>query len=146
MLFRSMTARFDVIVDEAPTSVNMQERAWAALREAVPLGAQLGAPPPPDAIKYIPGLPQEFKQKWMESLQSPEKQQQAQEAQQLQKQTAEAQIAKDQTQAQLNAAKAQQIGAETQLEQQSRPISDALTQMQTLKEAANAGAIQAGGN
>lgn len=141
-----MVARFDVIVDEAPTSVNMQERAWAALREAVPLGAQLGAPPPPDAIKYIPGLPQEFKQKWMESLQSPEKQKAQQEAQALQTQTAQAQIAKDQTQAMYNKARAEQISAQAQLDAQSRPISDALTQMQTLKAAADAGAAQAGGN
>jgi hypothetical protein len=141
-----MVSRFDVIVDEAPTSVNMQERAWAALREAVPLGAQLGAPPPPDAIKYIPGLPQEFKEKWMQSVQDPEKQKAAQEAQALQKQTAEAVIAKDQTQALYNKARADQIGAETQMEAQSRPISDALTQMQALKTAADAGAAQAGGN
>ncbi len=140
-----MVSRFDVIVDEAPTSVNMQERAWAAMKEAVPMGAQLGAPPPPDAIKYIPGLPQEFKQKWIESLQDPEKQKAAQEAQELQKQSAQAQVAKDQTQAQLNQAKAQQIAGELQLDAQSRPISDALTKMQALKTAAEAGAEQAGG-
>lgn len=142
----NMVARFDVIVDEAPTSVNTQERAWSALQAAVPLGAQLGAPPPPSAIKYIPGLPEEFKLEWIQSLQSPEKQKAQQEAQDLQKQTAQAAIAKDQTQAQLNAAKAQQIAGEMQMEQQSRPISDALMQMQAMKEAANAGALQAGGN
>lgn len=141
-----LVSRFDTIVDESPTSVNMQERAWVALKEAVPLGAGLGAPPPPSAIKYIPGLPQDFKAEWMKSLESPEKQQQAQEAQALQKQAAQAQIAKDQTQAQLNAAKAQQITTETQLDAQSRPISDALTKMEALKTAADAGAAQAGGN
>jgi hypothetical protein len=141
-----MVSRFDVIVDEAPTSVNMQERAWGALREAVPLGAQLGAPPPASAIKYIPGLPQEFKLEWIQSLQSPEKQKAQQDAQALQTQTAQAQIAKDQTQAQLNAAKAQQITGEMQMEQQTRPISDALMQMQAMKTAADAGAAQAGGN
>jgi len=140
-----LVAKFDTIVDESPTSVNMQERAWAALREAVPLGAQLGAPPPPSAIKYIPGLPADFKAEWQKSIEDPQKQQQAQEGAQLQKQELKAKIAKDQTQAQLNTAKAQQISTETQLDANSRPISDALTQMQTVKEAANAGSIQAGG-
>lgn len=141
-----LVSRFDTIVDESPTSVNMQERAWVAMKEAIPLGAGLGAPPPPSAIKYIPGLPAEFKAEWIKSLESPEKQQEAQQAQALQQQAAQAQIAKDNTQAELNKAKAAQIAAETQLEAQSRPISDALTQMQAMKEAANAGAIQAGGN
>lgn len=140
-----LVAKYDVIAEESPTSVNMLERAWVSLERAAPLGAQLGAPPPPSAIKYIPGLPQDFKQEWINSIQDPEKQKQGQEAADLQKQEVQAQIAKDQTQAQLNAAKAQQIGVQTQLEAQSRPISDALTQMQALKEAANAGTAQAGG-
>jgi hypothetical protein len=141
-----LVRRFDTIVDESPTSVNMQERAWVSMKEAIPMGAQLGAPPPPSAIKYIPGLPAEFKAEWMKSLQDPEKQKQAQEGAEIAKQQAQAEIAKNQTQAQLNAAKAEQIQAETQMEAQSRPISDALAQMQALKTAADAGAAQAGGN
>jgi hypothetical protein len=141
----NLVRRFDIIVDESPTSVNMQERAWLSMKEAIPMAAQLGATAPPSAIKYIPGLPQEFKAEWLKSLQDPQKQQEAQEGQQLMKGQIQAEIAKDQTQAQLNAAKAQQIQAETQMEVQSRPISDALAQMQAVKEAANAGAIQAGG-
>lgn len=138
-----LVRRFDTIVDESPTSVNMQERAWIGMREAIPMAAQLGAPPPPSAIKYIPGLPAEFKAEWLKSIQEPNPK--AEQAQQLQQQAAQAAIAKDQTQAQLNTAKAQQISAETQLETQSRPISDALTQMQALKTAADAGSAQAGG-
>lgn len=140
-----LVRRFDTIVDESPTSVNMQERAWISMREAIPMAAQLGATPPPSAIKYIPGLPAEFKAEWLKSLQDPEKQQQAQEGAELQKAAAQAEIAKDQTQAQLNAAKAQQITTETQLDAQSRPISDALANMQALKTAADAGSAQAGG-
>jgi hypothetical protein len=139
-----LVRRFDTIVDESPTSVNMQERAFVSMKEAIPLAAQLGAPIPPSAIKYIPGLPAEFKAEWMKSITEPDPK--AQEAQQVQLQAAQAQIAKDQTQAQLNAAKAEQIQAETQMEAQSRPISDALAQMQALKTAADAGAAQAGGS
>jgi hypothetical protein len=141
----NLVRRFDIIVDESPTSVNMQERAWLSMKEAIPMAAQLGATAPPSAIKYIPGLPQEFKAEWLKSLQDPQKQQEAQEGQQLMKGQIQAEIAKDQTQAQLNAAKAQQIQAETQMEVQSRPISDALAQMQAMKTAADAGAAQAGG-
>lgn len=139
-----LVRRFDTIVDESPTSVNMQERAWTSMREAIPMGAQLGAPPPPSAIKYIPGLPAEFKAEWMKSITEPNPKAEA--AQEVQLQAAQAAVAKDQTQAAYNQARADEIRAETQMEAQSRPISDALTQMQALKTAADAGAAQAGGN
>lgn len=128
-----MVSRYDVIPEESPTSVNAQQRQWLALREAAPIAAQLGAPPPPRAIKYIPGLPEDFKQEWLKSIQDsmsdPQKQKAAQEAQALQKAKIEAETAKDQTQAQLNAAKAQQIQLDTGLTAKLQPISDALDNM-----------------
>lgn len=124
-----MVASYDVIPEEAPTSVNAQERAWVALREAAPIAASMGAPPPPSAIKLIPGLPEDFKQEWLKSIENPEKQQAAQAAQDLQKKAAQAKIAKDETQAQLNAAKAQQTQLEAGMTAQLQPISQALDNM-----------------
>ncbi len=136
-----MLGKYDLIVDEAPTSVNMRERVWATLERMIPLGAGLGAPPPKEVLDYAP-IPSELAQKWKESTNpSPEQQKQTQEAQQLQKQAATATIAKDQSTAELNRAKA----AEILKQSQSTDITDALTQAQTLKEAAMAGKIQAGG-
>lgn len=129
-----MVASYDVIPEEAPTSINAQERTWLALKEAVPIAAGLGAPPPPSAIKYIPGLPEDFKQEWLKSIQSPEKQQSAKQAQQLQQQAAQASIKKDESQAQLNTAKAQQTLMEAGLDAQLRPISEALDNMAKAQE------------
>lgn len=135
-----MTARYDVIPEESPTSVNVQERTWLALREAGPIAAGMGAPPPPSAVKYIPGLPEDFKQEWLKSIKSqmedPQKQQQAQEAQALQKASIAAKTAKDQTQAQLNAAKAQQTQIEAGLTAKLQPISEALANMSQAQQIA----------
>lgn len=123
LLKDKMVARYDVIPEEAPTSINAQERAWLALREAAPMAAQMGAPPPPSAIKYIPGLPEDFKQEWLKSIQDPGKQKDAEEAKNLQKQRIQAQTAKDKTQADLNAAKAQETLMQAGIDAQHQPIS-----------------------
>lgn len=141
-----LVAKYDVIADEAPTSVNMQERVFLALKEMVPLAASMGVPIPKEIIDYMP-LPSDLKATWKKSMEpSPEKQQQQQKAQQLQEAGAQALVAKDQTQAQLNAAKAQQITGEAQLDAQAAPSANALTQAQAVKTAAEAGLAQAGGS
>lgn len=141
-----LVSKYDVIVDESPTSVNMIERTWAYLQQMIPMAAQMGTPVPPEVIDYSP-IPQELKQKWKQKLQPTPQQIQAQQKQaQLAEQGAQAKIAKDQTSAQLNAAKAQQVQAETAVDVDVAPINRALTEMQTLKTAAEAGVQQAGGN
>ena len=52
---------YDVIVDDAPTSPNMKERAWAALVQLFPIFARLNPPPQvlAEALKYAP-LPLDF--------------------------------------------------------------------------------------
>lgn len=140
-----LVAKYDLIVDEAPTSVNMQERVWAILQQVIPMALQSQIPVPPDVLDYAP-IPADLAQKWKQRLQPSPEQQQAQQRQaQIAEQGAQAQIAKDQTAAMLNAAKAQQIQVQTNVEAEDAPITRALTEMQTMKTAAEAGAIQAGG-
>lgn len=140
-----LVAKYDVIVDEAPTSVNMMERTWAYLERMIPMALSAQIPVPPEVINYSP-LPGELKQIWSKHLQpSPEQQQKQEKQAELAERAQEATTAKDETAAQLNVAKAQQIAAETQTEVDARPIDTALKQMQTLKTAAEAGRAQAGG-
>lgn len=144
LIKNKLVAKYDVIVDEAPTSVNMRERVWVILNQIIPMALQAGIPVPPDVLDYAP-LPQDLAQKWKKRLEpTPQQQQDQQQQQQTAQRAADAQIAKDESAAQLNIAKVQQIGVESNLKPQSTAISDALTQAQTMKTAAEAGKVQAG--
>lgn len=140
-----LVGKYDIIVDEAPTSVNMRERVWAILQTMIPMALQAGIPVPPDVLEYAP-LPADLAAKWRKSL---EPKPEAVQAQAKQQQLAEAEItakvAKDQSAAQLNQARAAQVAAETNIAQEQAPIDQALKQMQTVHEAADAGVAQAGG-
>ena len=140
-----LVGKYDLIVDEAPTSVNMRERVWVILQQIIPMAITAGLPIPQEVLDYAP-IPADLAQKWKQKLQpSPEQQQEQAKAKQMQERGAQAQIAKDETAAQLNQAKAQATMIDAGLKQQSTPISDALVQAQTIKTAAEAGAAQAGG-
>lgn len=144
LIKNKLVAKYDIIVDEAPTSVNMRERVWVILQSIIPMALQANIPIPPDVIDYAP-IPNDLAQKWKQRLQpTPEDQQKKAQAEQIQQRGAMAAIAKDESAAQLNVAKAQEIGVDANLKPQSTAISDALTQAQTMKEAALAGQIQAG--
>ena len=62
------TAKYDVIVDEAPTSPNMKERVYGALVEILPALAKVGVPMPPELLDYAP-IPSGLAQKWKELIQ-----------------------------------------------------------------------------
>lgn len=133
-------ARYDIDVDESPTSANMIERVWFVLERVIPQAIQMGIPVPPEVIQYSP-LPTSLKDKWLKLIKSqqqptPEKARQAQ----LAERAAVAAVTKDESTATLNQAKAMQTVAEAQVV----PIDAALKQVQTIKEAAQAGAAQAG--
>lgn len=140
-----LVARYDVVVDESPTSTNMIERVWMILERMIPMALQAQIPVPPEVIDYSP-LPTDLKEKWKQTLQpSPEQQQAQQQQAQLQQRAATAEIVKDESAAQLNQAKAQQTVVETQLKAQAAPIENALKQMEAIRAAADAGNAQAGG-
>lgn len=137
-----LTQKFDIIVDEAPTSVNMKERVGGILMQILPMMIEAQLRIPPDVIDYLP-LPADLAQKWKQLLQQPPSPQQ-QQAMQLQLAEKAAKISKDnasageaQATAQLNLTKAQEIGAKA-------PTDIALDHVETIRKAAEAGAIQAG--
>lgn len=140
-----LVGKYDLIVDEAPSSPNQRERLWVILQQIIPMALQAGIPIPPDILDYAP-LPVDLIQKWKQRLQpTPQQQQEQAQAKQMQQRGAAAVIAKDESAAALNQAKAQATLVDAQLKPNSTAISDALTQAQTIKTAAEAGAAQAGG-
>ena len=57
------TIKFDVIVDEAPTSPDQKDRTWNALTQILPIAATMGFPVPPEIIDYAP-FPQALIDDW----------------------------------------------------------------------------------
>jgi hypothetical protein len=116
---------FDVVVDEAPTSVNMKERVWAVLETLIPQALQAGLKIPQEILDYSP-LPTELVDKWKEVLKpDPNQQKVAQDTmmQTLEKLTAE--VAKTKAGAALDQAKVAEIMAELQ-----KPSDDPNAEMQ----------------
>lgn len=138
LLKDKMTGVFDIVVDEAPTSVNMRERVWAVLEQVIPMALKVGIKVPPEVLEYMP-IPDDLAQKWKKSMQpTPEQQQQEQQKLMVMVKQALAEIRKTEGQAVqaetagvLNAAKAEEIKA--------------TMPGKVLESAANAGAAQAGG-
>jgi hypothetical protein len=80
LLKDKLSQKYDIIVDESPTSTNVKERTFATLMQLMPHLAKMGVQPPPDFLDFTP-LPMSMVQKWKESMKpNPEKQK----AQQLQ--------------------------------------------------------------
>jgi hypothetical protein len=59
--------RYDIIVDEAPTSPNMKERVYGVLVEMMPAISKMGIPLPPELLDYAP-IPSVLAQKWKEQI------------------------------------------------------------------------------
>ena len=101
--------RYDVIVDEAPTSPNVKERTWAILVQMMPMLMKMPAPPQlwAQMLAYAP-LPETLKEQITQILNQP----QPPNPDVIEKQNA----AKNQeAQAMLHAAQAQQVLGEAQL-------------------------------
>lgn len=56
--------KYDVVVDEAPTSPDQKERTWGALVQILPIAANMGLPIPPEVIEYAP-FPQALIDDWL---------------------------------------------------------------------------------
>ena len=106
MLFRSFE-KYDVVVDEAPSSPNQKEQAFASISAILPTLAKMGAMPPPEALDYVPGLPAQLAQKWKQSLGPKPPNPMQEQAQQLE-------MADKQADVQKKSAEAKKIEAEAQ--------------------------------
>ena len=111
-------AKYDVIVDEAPTSPNMKERVYGALVEMLPAISKMGIPLPPELLDYAP-IPSSLAQKWKEQIQQ-QTQLPPEVAQQMQQLTEENQALKskrEEAAAKLNIEQAE-VQAKVAIEQQ----------------------------
>lgn len=73
--------KYDVIVDESPTSPNAKEAVFAALSQILPMVIKEGMPVPPSLLQYVPGLPAELAEEWKKLIEKPNPE--AEKAQQL---------------------------------------------------------------
>jgi hypothetical protein len=62
-----MSAEYDVIVEQSPSSPNMKTEAWVALRDVLPILQAAGMQPPNEIVDVLP-LPESITQKWKESI------------------------------------------------------------------------------
>lgn len=63
LLRQDLDFKYDIEVDESPTSVNQKERTWAILQSLIPSFAQVGMAPPPEVVDYLP-VPQTLIDAW----------------------------------------------------------------------------------
>lgn len=111
MMKDKMTAEYDVVVDEAPSSVNVKERVWLMLEGLMPHLLKMGLPIPPEVLEYSP-LPPDLQEAWKKALQPDPQQQQMQQRQlQLDMAEKEAEVDKDKSTAELNRAKVREVSA-----------------------------------
>lgn len=139
-----LTGKMDIIVDEAPTSVNMQERVWLALKEIIPMALQAGVQIPKEVLMYAP-LPEDLKQKWLAQLQPQPPSQDQQDAAAIAKAAAAANVGLTQAKAAEANAGASLKTVEAQTGLAAAPVKIALDHVETVRKAAEAGVMQAGG-
>ena len=108
------TAKYDIIVDEAPMSANQKEAVWGMMVQMMPMLMRQELPPDfyGELLKYSP-LPSSVSQKLSQSLAQmgqpdPQAQAMQQAGQQLELRKSAAVAAKDESSAQLNQARAVQ--------------------------------------
>lgn len=124
---------YDVVVDEASTSINNKERTYAILMQMLPNLAQLGVPFSADLLEYSP-LPSAMVEKW-KALQEQAQQNKQPDPQML---TAQANLVKAQSGAQKAQADAQQAQAELPIKSQElavRSLEANVARLQAMVEA-----------
>ena len=62
-----LTAEYDIVVDESPSSPSMKDKAFGALMQILPMAIQAGIRVPPEVIDYTP-LPESLIAKWKELI------------------------------------------------------------------------------
>ena len=68
LLRDGLAAKYDIMVDDAPTSPNMKEKTFGAINAILPIALQAGIPVPPEVLEYSP-LPSQLTEKWMALIQ-----------------------------------------------------------------------------
>ena len=61
------TLQYDVIVDSAPSAVNVKEQTFQTLQALLPSAMKMGLPIPPSVLKYLP-IPESLAVEWQKML------------------------------------------------------------------------------
>jgi hypothetical protein len=96
------SGKYDVIIDESPSSPNMKEKTWAILQGLLPVLLKAGIPIPPETLDYLP-LPQSF----IDSMKKPDPSRQQEQMEQKQLAVAEKVAEIKKTNAEADKAKAE---------------------------------------
>lgn len=117
LLKDEMSMKYDVIVDDAPTSPNMKDKTFAVLMQLMPMVVQAGVKVPPELLDYAP-LPESLIQAWKKQIipdpQAIQEQKQKQQQQEfIMAQMAMAEAEKDKADAMLKRAKSFESAAAT---------------------------------
>ena len=110
------TAKYDVVVDESPTSPNMKERTFAVLGELVPQLMKAGIPVPPSILKYAP-LPSSLTEEWMQFIEQQSGQPDPEQIQKMQEENQDLKLKKEEKMMELQMAQ-QEMQAKMQLERE----------------------------
>lgn len=97
--------KYDVVVDDAPTSTNMKEKTFGALQAIMPMVLQNHIPVPPELLDYAP-LPEDLIQKWKKFIQEQGKDPMQQQMKQLGMAAQQADVQSKQADAQAKGSKA----------------------------------------
>jgi len=108
------TKKYDVIVDDSPSSPNAKEETYAVLSAILPQLLQAGLPVPPELLDYTP-LPSQLTEKWKKMIEDGKNNPEAQKAAQLEERLKTAEALKDESVAELNKAKAKVERLEAQM-------------------------------
>lgn len=104
-----MASNYDIVVDDAPNSPSMKDKAFTALQALLPGFTKMGFPVPPDVLDYLP-LPTAMVEKWKAMMEKkPEQQAQEQDAQMIAREEKVAEIDKDKADAEYKRAQAAQV-------------------------------------
>lgn len=114
-----LSLKYDLVVDDAPTSSNVKERTFAILSQLVPQLLQAGVPIPPDVLDYTP-LNESLIQKWKAYISDSKQDPMAEKAKMLELGGKEAEIIGKQAKAKLDEANAMKAVKEAQAPDLSR--------------------------
>jgi hypothetical protein len=116
LLKDKLTAKYDILVDDSPTSPNMKEKVFGVVTSMLQVALQANIPIPPEILEYSP-LPAALVEKWMKLIEeqknNPDNAKKAEQADAMMGATIEktqSEAAKNQAQALLNIAKTKKEG------------------------------------
>jgi hypothetical protein len=91
LIKNKLSAQYDIIIDEAPTSPNMKESVSRSLMQVVPIAMNAGIPIPPDILDYTT-LPVDLVQKWKRLIMSQQNDPSKQQMQQMRAMSAQLEL------------------------------------------------------